>query len=374
MASTPKRLRLANRRSRRHRSGLGRRGAPGTAPGSLQIPTDAPASAMRLIAYGADEMLDREVQDVAEIRQVLGQYPVTWVDVVGLGTEAVLRGLAELFGIHRLALEDVVNVGQRSKVEDYGEHHFVVFQTVQLSDHLEIEQISLFIGEGFVVTFQEKPGDSWEPVRERLRRGTGRIRGAGADYLVYALLDAGIDGYFPVVEMLGDRLEALEEHVFSDADIEILGDLHAVRRELLALRRTIWPQRDTIHTLERSSPPFSHETQVYLRDCYDHVLRLVELSENLREMGANLMDLHLSMTSNRMNEVMKVLTIISTIFIPLGFLAGLYGMNFDTHSPWNMPELGWRWGYPVVVGVMVTVVVGLLLYFRSKGWIGGGKR
>lgn len=359
------------RHSRRSRHHVGRRSAPGTSPGSLEIPADAPASQVRVIAYGPEEVIDRQIGDVAELRQILGKYPVTWVDVVGLGSEPVIRGLGDLFGLHRLALEDVVNVGQRSKVEEYTDHHFVVFHTVQLKEHLETEQISLFIGTGFILTFQEQLGDYWEPVRERILRGTGRIRTAGVDYLAYALVDSGIDGYFPVVEALGDRLETLEERVFADPDIEILGELHAVRRELLGLRRAIWPQRDTINSLQRSSPPFTHDTQVYLRDCYDHVLRLMELSENLREMGANLMDLHLSMTSNRMNEVMKVLTIISTIFIPLGFLAGLYGMNFDTKvSPWNMPELSWPWGYPLLLGMMSTLVIGLLLFFRSKGWIG----
>ncbi|MDY7091791.1 MAG: magnesium/cobalt transporter CorA [Acidobacteriota bacterium] len=329
-----------------------------------------------VVAYGQEEVVEETVADIPSLKPYLGQHTVTWVDVVGLGTEQVLVDLEDLLGLHRLALEDVVNVGQRPKAEEYDDHHFIVLHMAHLpttpqGEAVELEQVSLFVGHGYVISFQERAGDSFEPVRERIRLGRSRLRSAGADYLAYALVDAVVDGFFPVMENIGDRLEALEETIIEDPHTDIIGELHAVRRELMSLRRSIWPLRDALNVLQRSTSLFTERTQVFLRDAYDHALRLMDMAESLREMGSNLMDLHLSMVSHRMNEVMKVLTIISTIFIPLGFLAGLYGMNFDPEvSPWNMPELSWYWGYPTLLGVMLVVVILLIFYFRAKGWIG----
>lgn len=344
---------------------------PGSAPGLIDVAPDALPSTLSVVAYGQETVVEETVADISSLKPYLEQYTVTWVDVVGLGTEQVLVDLEELFGLHRLALEDVVNVGQRPKAEEYEDHHFIVLHMAHPGKGVELEQLSLFVGQGYVISFQERPGDSFEPVRERIRLGRSRLRSSGADYLAYALVDAVVDGFFPVMENIGDRLEALEETIIEDPHTDIIGELHAVRRELMSLRRSIWPLRDALNVLQRSTSLFTERTQVFLRDAYDHALRLMDMAESLREMGSNLMDLHLSMVSHRMNEVMKVLTIISTIFIPLGFLAGLYGMNFDPEiSPWNMPELSFYWGYPTLLGVMLVVVVLLIFYFRSKGWIG----
>ncbi|CAG0953144.1 partial Cobalt/magnesium transport protein CorA, partial [Anaerolineae bacterium] len=278
-----------------------------------------------------------------------------------------------VFSLHPLALEDVVHVHQRPKVEEYEAGFYLVMRMPRFEGavNVELEQLSLFFGPGYVVTFQEREGDCLEPVRERLRGSRGRVRQLGADYLAYTLLDAVIDAYFPILEVVGERLELLEDRVLLHPDRAVVEDIHHVKRELIAIRRAIWPLRDAVNRLEREEHPLiDRETQVYLRDCYDHCVQLVELVETYREVATGLLDVYLSSVSNRMNEVMKVLTIIATIFIPLGFVASVYGMNFDTsRSPYNMPELEWRYGYPYVLGLMAAMVIGLLVYFRVKRWI-----
>jgi magnesium transporter len=231
----------------------------------------------------------------------------------------------------------------------------------------------MFLGANFLLTFQERTGDCFDLVRDRIRRRRGHIRERKADYLAYALLDAVIDGYFPVLEACGERLESLEDAVLDKPSGEQSAQIHEMKRDLLTLRRAIWPQREMINALTRdSSAHVSDQTRVYLRDCYDHTIQLMDMLETYREIASGLVDVYLSSVSARMNEIMKLLTIIATIFIPLGFIAGLYGMNFDTGvSPWNMPELSWRWGYPFALGLMAVVAIGLLLFFRKRGWIGG---
>ena len=235
----------------------------------------------------------------------------------------------------------------------------------------------MFLGAQFLLTFQERPGDCFEPIRARLRSGRAKIRDRQADYLAYALLDAVIDGYFPVLEAMGERLEVLEDRVIArPADIEA-AEIHEIKRDLLLLRRTVWPQREMVNALTRETSPYvTDQTRLYLRDCYDHTIQLMDIVETYREIATGLIDVYLSSVSTRLNEIMKVLTIIATIFIPLGFITGIYGMNFDRGaSPWNMPELGWYWGYPVVVGLMAGLALGMLYYFYRIGWIlgGGGK-
>ena len=243
-----------------------------------------------------------------------------------------------------------------------------------IAEHLESEQISIFLGKNFVVTFQQRSGDCFDPVRERIRTSRGRIREAGADYLAYALIDAVIDTYFPVVEQFADHLDDLDEEVATRQTPTVTDRIHGVRNDLLLLRRSVWPHRDALNELVRDQHPLiTDETRVFLRDCYDHTVQLIDLLEVYREMCADLRDYYLSLVSNRMNDVMKVLTIIATIFIPLSFVAGLYGMNFNTALPGNMPELNWPYGYVGAISVMVVIALGMLIYFWRRGWIGPTK-
>lgn len=364
---------MSKRRERRARRG-GRSQAlkrPGASPGLLATDPDAPRPVIRVIAYGPDDVVEIPVDDVESIRGYLGAWPVTWVNVDGLGDAAMIARLGEIFGLHRLALEDVINVHQRPKAEQYGDHTYIVAREVTLGECLETEQISIFLGKNYVLTFQERAGDCFGAVRERIRVASGRMRGAGPDYLTYALLDAIIDAYFPVMEQHGERLEALDDEILAKPASDAVARVHAIKRELQVFRRLLWPTRDAINSLLRDEHHFfTAETRIYLRDCYDHTLRIIELLEAQRELAADLVDLYLSSASHRMNEIMKVLTVITTIFIPLSFIAGVYGMNFDrTASAWNMPELGWRWGYPFSLGLMLVVAAGLVAWFKRKGWL-----
>jgi magnesium transporter len=284
----------------------------------------------------------------------------------------ILQRLGNHYGLHPLALEDVLHTGQRPKLEAYNDHCFVVLKEVHLGeDGLQAEQMSLFLGKGWVITLQERSGDPFEPVRQRIRDAKGRIRKMGADYLAYALIDALVDGAFPLLEELGERIEKMEGELMSNPTRRTLQEIHATRRLLLYLRRVAWPQREVIHQLAREdSELIAPETRIYLRDCYDHAVQILDLVETYRDLSTGMLDLYISGVSNRLNEVMKVLTVVATIFIPLTFITGLYGMNFNTHtSPWNMPELNWTWGYPAVLTVMACVVAGMLLYFRRKRWL-----
>jgi magnesium transporter len=347
---------------------LGRYSKPGSAPGILSVDPDAQRPIIRVMAYNPDRFEEREIADPAELESIRGEWPVVWVDVHGLGDRGTLEALGARFELHPLALEDVVNLGQRAKVEPYDEDLFIIARMP--ADPPSTEQISLFLGRDFVLTFQEQSGDCLEGVRERIRHGRGRIRRSGPDYLSYAILDAVIDAYFPVVDELGDQLEQLEEEVLDRPDQDTVTAIHRLRRTILTLRKSVAPHREAFNALIRGEGPFvTHETTLFLRDCYDHVIRVVELLEAYREISSDLMATYLSSVSNKMNEVMKVLTIIATIFIPLGFIAGLYGMNFDAGvSPWNMPELGWYLGYPFALLLMLLVATGFLVFVWRRGW------
>ena len=348
-----------------------RRSIPGSAPGTLAAAPNARAPTIRIIAYGPEGVIDRQNADPDEIAALRAQWPVVWVDVDGLGDVALLRRLGTEFGLHALALEDVLSTHQRPKVESYGDHLFIVTQMAEVVRPFVAEQLSLFLGTGYVLSFQERPGDCFDPIRHRIEASSGRFRANGADYLAYALLDAMIDGFFPVLETHGEVVEELEDRAIREPSGEIVGEVHAVKRDLLLVRRTLWPQREMIGALLRDEmPPVTAQTRVYLRDCYDHLVQLIDMTEVYREVSSSLFDLHMMAVSNRMNEVMKVLTIIATIFIPLGFIASVYGMNFETSvSPWNMPELQWYFGYPFALGLMAAVAFGFLLVFWRKGWL-----
>jgi magnesium transporter len=349
-----------------------RRPPPGASPGTLVVDPSAIQPVVRFIGYGPDGFEEHGIPNIDNLESLIGKWPVTWINVDGLADLELLQRLGDIFGLHRLALEDVVNVHQRPKIEDYEDHVFIVTRMIHGEKAPLTEQVSLFLSDRALLTFQERPGDCFDLVRDRLRKHRGQIRERGADYLAYALLDTVIDGYFPVLEAYGERLETLEDSVLAEPSRDHVVQVHDMKRDLLALRRAIWPQREMLNALTRDSTSFvSDQTQVYLRDCYDHTVQLMDMVETYREIASGLLDIYLSSVGTKMNEIMKVLTIIATIFIPLGFIAGLYGMNFDPEaSPWNMPELEWYWGYPLALALMLVVALGLLAYFRHKGWIG----
>jgi magnesium transporter len=286
----------------------------------------------------------------------------------------VLRDIAKIFHIHPLALEDVVHVYQRAKVEPYDENVYVVLRIPDPSNEQLTEQFSMFLGKNYVVTFQERPGDNFDLVRAGLRHSQSTTRESmRADYLAYRLIDAGIDAYYPVLESVGDHLDKLDDPEEARSTNKAFAELHAVRRELLMLRRAIWPLRDAMGELRSEMTPFiTDTTRLYLRDCYDHAVQLIDLLESYRDIAGDVRDYYLSTISNRMNQVMKTLTVISTIFLPLSFIASIYGMNFNTDvSPWNMPELNWKYGYLFALGLMLFVAIGMLLNFKWRGWLEG---
>jgi magnesium transporter len=362
---------MKKRRSGRRARKLLRYSAPGAPPGTLNVDPEAQPCRMRVMAFDADGFVEEDVRDVAQIPSYLERWSVTWVNVDGLGDAKVLEQLGDLFHIHRLALEDAVNVTQRPKVEEFEDHLFIVIRMLMREETLRSEQVSLFLGRGYVLTFQEHSGDCFDPVRERIRKRRPRLTNSDADYLAYALLDAVVDHYFPLLEDVGEHLDGLQEAVIAAPAQEHIQDIYGIRRDLIRMRRNIWPLRELFSSMLRESTPHIREdTRAYLRDCHDHTVQATDLLEAAREMAGSLMDFYLSSMGNRMNEIMKVLTIYAALFIPLTFIAGIYGMNFDPGaSPWNMPELGWALGYPFALGLMAVVAAVLLLYFRRKKWL-----
>lgn len=344
--------------------------APGSAPGMLAHTGERKVEKVRIrmIDYDSEKILERTFEGVDESFPYVDRPPVTWVNIDGLHDTTIAEAVADRFGVHRLALEDVLSPNQRPKVESYDGHYLVILKMLTFDREAEdvvAEQLSLIVGPGYLFSFQERFGDVFEPVRERLRQAKGRLRHRGTDYLAYALIDAIVDNYFRILEALGDTIEELEETVLGEPKLETLHRIHHLRREMLVVRRAVWPLREVLGQMYRGEIELiAEETQVFLRDVYDHCVQVIDTTETLREVLTGAMDLYLSGVSNRMNEVMKVLTIIATIFIPLSFLAGLYGMNFD-----YMPELHFRWAYPALLSVMGVALVGMLWAFKRKGWL-----
>ncbi len=344
---------------------------PKTMPGAVHAAPEARPLSIHVIAYDTDGIEEHRGVDAARLRTLIGRHRVTWVNVEGLGDPNAIEEIGKLFGLHALALEDVVHVHQRAKVEDYQNHLYITSRMVSFKEHLETEQISIFLGDNFVVSFLEDPGDCFDSLRDRLRRARGRTRTLGPDYLAYAILDAVIDSYFPVLDAADQKLNELDDQIAEGAGHGAISPLHEIRNELRLLRRSIGPHREAINELLRDHHPLiGPETRIHLRDCYDHTVQIIDATDIYREMCNDMRDFHVSMLSIRTNDIMKVLTIISTIFIPLGFVAGVYGMNFNTDSsPWNMPELKWFYGYPFALGLMGAIVVGLLFFIWRKGWL-----
>jgi magnesium transporter len=358
---------------RRLSSGLGvrrprvARVRPGTAPGTLVGAEAAGPTRITVITWSRAGASFAEVRTVEEaLAKAAPPGGVTWINVDGLGDASVLSKLGQHFGLHPLALEDVLNVPQRPKVERYDKHMFIVMRTMRIADgEIAEEQVSLFLGVGWLVTVQERSdGDCFGPVRDAIRQGRGRVRELGADYAAYLLLDAVVDAYFPVIEQLAERMQHLEEAALDNPSSVVLVQMQRLRHQLLALRRAIWPMREEVTILMREeSDLITPETHVFLRDVYDHTVQALEIVESLRETAVSVMEVYLSVQNQRLQEVMRVLTVIATIFIPLTFIASIYGMNFE-----HMPELKWRYGYAWALGLMVATAAGLIAYFKRKGW------
>lgn len=346
---------------------------PGTAPGTLveMSPDSALPLDIRLIDYDKECFTCHDHVDAAGCKVYIESDSVTWLHVQGHPTETALAELGRAFSLHDLALEDVLNIGQRPKVEPFDDQLFIVMALpVLVGELVEVNQVSIFLGENFLVSFYEHDLSVFEPIVKRLKDKKSRLRSRGADFLLYSLLDLIIDQGFPILEGFGMQLEELEDKILSDSSTEVLGNIHTLKRELILLRRILWPQRDVVNQLLRDDHPLIQESSlIYLRDCYDHTVHVMDLLETYRDMGGSMLDIYLSSVSNRMNSVMRVLTVISTIFIPLTFVVGVYGMNFDRSAgPWSMPELGWAYGYPMIWGIMTATVVLMLFVFRRKGW------
>ena len=318
--------------------------------------------------YDSERYEEKELKSIEECFPYKDTPTVTWINIAGIHQVEIMEKIGNHFGIHPLAIEDILNTGQRPKMDDMDDYLFIVLKMLNYNeedDEIDAEQVSIIIGQNFVISFQEKERDVFEPVRERIRKNRGRIRKMGADYLAYALLDSIVDNYFTILEKIGERIESLEEELVENPSTQTLQEIHSLKSGMIFLRKSVWPLREVINELERGESPLIKETTViYLRDVYDHSIQVIDTVETFRDMISGMLDVYLSSISNKMNEVMKVLTIIATIFIPLTFLAGVYGMNFK-----YMPELEWYQGYFAVLCVMVIIGIGMVIYFRKKKWL-----
>ncbi|MBN2291473.1 MAG: magnesium/cobalt transporter CorA [Pirellulales bacterium] len=343
----------------------------GARPGTLVIEDGAPPPKIRIMSFNRQQVEEQDVSDLETLREAHSEQTVTWIDVQGFGDEAAIRKIGEIFSLHPLTMENIINVPQRPKAESYDDQLLLIARMVTFDESagINVEQVSIVFGKNYVITFQERYGDVFDPIRERIRNPKGRMRQHGPSYLAYALFDTIIDAYYPVLENIGNYLEQLEDVVVRHPSPAVLLHLNQIKNRLVNLRRSMWPQREAVNSLISDSHPLiENEVLVYLRATYDHCIQTLEVMEMYREMVSGLMNTYQSAVSNRTNEVMKVLTIVATIFIPLTFLAGIYGMNFD-----NMPELHIWWAYPITWLIMIITAAGMILFFRRRGWIGNFK-
>lgn len=346
--------------------------AIGVPPGSPQetIRQEGPARArIRVMDYDAASYVEKEVSDIEETLPYKDQPTVTWINIDGLRQQDIFEKIEARFGIHPVVLDDIVHTMQRPKLEDFGDYLFIIVDMIyQHPQREEIvsEQVSLLVGSNYVISFQEEEwGDVFDPIRDRIRTGRGRVRKMGADYLAYCLLDCIVDHYFVLLEKLSQRVTRLEEALMGDPSPDTPHHIHGMKRELMVLRKQIWPLREVISGLRRAETRLIKKTTgIFLGDVYDHTIQVIDTVESFHDMVSSMHDIYLSMLSQRMNEVMKVLTIIATLFIPLTFIVGVYGMNFDV-----MPELRWKWGYPAVWGIMIVMITWMLAYFKRKNWL-----
>ena len=347
-----------------------RSGKAGLPPGTLVHVGERKAEKVkiRILDYDEAQFEEKEAKTIEESFPFKDKPTVTWINIDGLHEVEIIEKLGSHFGLHPLLLEDILNTDQRPKMEDYGDYIFVVLKMLysgENKDEIEAEQVSLILGSNFVISLQEREGDVFDPIRDRIRKSKGRIRKTGSDYLAYALLDAIVDNYFLILENVGEKIEDTEQQLATNPSPETLQYIRELKNEMIFLRKSIWPLRELINGLERCESTLIHEsTGAYLRDVYDHTIQIIDTVESYRDMISGMVDIYLSSISNKMNEVMKVLTIFASIFIPLTFVAGLYGMNFEF-----MPELTWHWGYFALLGFMVFVGVSLMVYFKRKRWL-----
>jgi magnesium transporter len=342
----------------------------GLAPGTLVHVGEKKVEKVRIrvIDYSEDHIEERELDTIEQCLPYKDTHTITWINIDGLHEVELVQEIGKCFGLHALVLEDIVHTEQRAKVEEFKDHVFIITKMLSFeeeTDHIRAEQFSLVLGPNYVLSFQERYGDVFNPVRERLRKKGGRFRRMGADYLMYALMDAIVDHYFGVLEMIGERLETLEDGIVADPGPDILQQIHHFRKELIFLRKSMWPLRELIHEMQaEESQLIKDRTTIYLRDVYDHIIQATDMIEAFRDIVGGMHDAYLSGISNKMNEVMKVLTIIATIFIPVTFVAGLYGMNFK-----YMPELEFPWGYPAALGLMSSIAGVMMIWFRRKRFL-----
>ncbi|MDH4210045.1 MAG: magnesium/cobalt transporter CorA [candidate division WOR-3 bacterium] len=342
----------------------------GLPPGTLVHVGDKQTEKVKItiIDYDESAIESKEIAKVEECFPFKDKPTVTWINVDGIHDVDIIEKIGNNYGLHPLLLEDIMHAEQRPKIEDFENYLFLVLKMLSFDEKehvIRIEQVSLVLGPSYVISFQEREGDVFDPVRERIRNAKGRIRKMGADYLAYALLDSIVDSYFLILEKIGDKIEGLEEDLIANPDAKTLQTIHYLKREMIFLRRSVWPLREVISGMSRKESSLIKEsTEIFLRDVYDHTIQVIDTIENYRDMVSGMLDIYLSSISNRMNEVMKVLTIFAAIFIPLTFVAGIYGMNFSF-----MPELGWKWGYFGVLAIMASIGISMLIYFKRKHWL-----
>lgn len=343
----------------------------GLAPGTLVHVGEKKAEkvVIRAWIYNSEKLIEKELQTIEECQTLKDQPDMNlWINVDGLDRVEVIEKLGSYFGVHPLTLEDVLNTGQRPKMEDYDYYIYAVLKMIlldEIKEEIIIDQVSIIIGSNYILTFQEREEDVFEPVHERLKNPASRLRKNGVDLLAYSLIDAVVDNYFLILEHFGEEIENLEEKLIMFPMPETLKTIQRYKRDMITFRRSVWPLRELISNLQRTeSGLIKDTTRIYLRDVYDHTIQVIDSIEAFRDILSSMVDVYLSSLSNRMNDIMKVLTIIATIFIPLTFIAGVYGMNFD-----YMPELGWRWGYPAVMLGMTLLGISMFLYFKKKRWI-----
>ena len=321
-----------------------------------------------IIDYHEKEFVEKEARTVEECFPFKEKPTVTWINVDGVHDLEIIEKIGSHFGFHPLTLEDIANTTQRPKIEDFGDYIFLILRMLSYDEkknEVKSEQVSLILGSNFVISFQEDVGDVFDPVRERIRKGKGRLRKMGADYLAYTLIDSIVDNYFLILEKLGEKIEFLEEELVTDPKTETLQEIHNLKREMIFLRKSVWPLREVISGLERSESDLIKEsTGIFLKDVYDHTIQVMDTVETYRDVLSGMLETYLSSISNRMNQVMKVLTVIATIFIPLTFIVGIYGMNFK-----YMPELEWRWGYLIIWLAMIGVAIFMIFHFKRKKWL-----
>jgi magnesium transporter len=354
-----------------------RKNKKGMSPGSLIFTGQKKVEKIKISVfdYNADNYEDRTLteEEVSKLTDFRVGKDVSWLNICGIHNTELIARIGKIFKIHALVLEDILNVSHNTKIDEFEDYIFIITKMINYNEAenlLNIEQVSFILGKNFLITFQEREGDVFDIIRDKIRSNNGRIRTSGADYLAYRLIDTIVDNYFLVLDKIDERIEDIEDELLDNPEQSTLQSIHSLRKEVIHLKRNVTPLRDILHALEREQYNFiDKSTQIYLRDLYDHIRQIIDTIDNYREVINGLQEVYLSSASNKMNEIVKVLTIISTIFIPLTFIVGIYGMNFRTDvSIWNMPELAWSYGYPFVMALMLMVVIGMTIFFKRKKW------